>query len=326
MLETIFRNLDTGHLLKCRLVNHKWNEIASYIMRTGRVIQRFNRNVPKSVDFRDLVGCLEKSQNVPFASFRLKVTDEGDNMDRFLSIWGQNIHELEVDINVPKEIAMLRGLLLGKAPNLRKLHINFDHDWSEKQDATLNARLFDDSNVFALPKLNVLRVECMKKSDYGIVADILKVASNLKSFETACDFGYIQVAQLIMLQSLNKLHCLKHVNLLYAKELIGFLEKSPQLVNLQFESIRMSTYYVLQDANFMNKLYWASRNSLLELYISPLGSIPGVELPRFENLKKLTLSHDNGNYGRLMFPRYFDMTDSFPNLQELGETDTLSYL
>lgn len=227
---------------------------------------------------------------------------------------------------------MLKGLLLEKAANLTELHINFEYNWSGKQDVTPVAHLFEEFNEFELPNLNVLRVQDMTKSDYGIVADILKVAVNLNSFENLCQ-SYddsslrpecINVEELTVLQSLNKLHCLKRVNLSYDEIFVGFLEKSPQFVNLPFESIvlsmnRMFTRYTSQDAEMINKLFCASTNSLLELSITPVGFIPGVELPRFENLKKLTLSHDV-NDGRFMFPRHFDMANNFPSLQELGKT------
>lgn len=231
---------------------------------------------------------------------------------------------------------MLKGLLLEKASSLTELHINFEHNWSQKQDVTPVAHLFEEFNEFELPKLNVLRVQNLTKNDYGIVADILRVAPNANSFEKL-SVNYdddslgpecFKVEELTMLQSLNKLHCLKRVNLSFDEILVGFLEQSPQFVNLPFESIilsmnRMFTRYTSQDAELINKIFCASKHSLLELLITPVGSILGVELPRFENLKKLTLSHAD-NDGRSMFPQHFDMANNLPSLRELGKTAHLA--
>lgn len=236
-------------------------------------------------------------------------------------------------IGVPNDIVMLRGLLTEKATNLRKLHVNFVHELSEKQDI----HLFDDSNELQqqLLKLKVLTVLEMSEKDFGIVGDILRFAPNLNSFDSVYESHYdnslvtkgFTVKEFVLLQSLNKLHCLKRVNLSVDEQFIAFVEKSPEFVNLKFESIIMSMNkifapYSSRDAEIINKLFCASSNSLVELNISPLGSIPGVELNKFENMEKLTLSHDVHN-GLWMFPPNFDMTKSFPNLRELSKTDTL---
>lgn len=250
----------------------------------------------------------------------------------------ENVFAFQVKIHVLNDVAMLKGLLLEKALHLTELHINFEHNWSETQNVTPVAHLFEELKEFELPKLNFFSVQHMAKNDYGIVADILKVASNLNSFEKLCK-SYddsslypecINVEELTMLQSLNKLHCLKRVSLSFDEILVKFLEKSPQFVNLPFESIilamnKIFTPYTSQDAEMINKTFSASRNSLLELNIAPVGSIPGVEVPRFENLKKLTMSHDLNN-GSYMFPPQFDMANSFPSLRELGKTEiTLTF-
>lgn len=250
-------------------------------------------------------------------------------MERFLSVWGKNIYELGVKIDVPNDIVMLRGFLTEKAPNLRKLHINFVHGLSEKQDI----HLFDDLNELQLLKLKVLTVLEMSEKDFGMVGDILRFAPNLNSFDNVYESHYdkslvtkcFTIKEFALLQSLNKCHCMKRINLSVDEQFIVFVEKSPEFVNLKFESIVLSTNNIFassRDAEIINKLFCASRNSLVELHISPLGSIPGVELNKFENVEKLTLSHDVHD-GRWMFPPHFDMTKSFPNLRELSKTDTL---
>lgn len=181
----------------------------------------------------------------------------------------------------------------------------------------------------------MLTVLEMSEKDFGMVGDILRFAPNLNSFDSVYENPYDQclvtksfeAKEFALLQSTNKSHCLKRVNLSVDEHFIAFVEKSPEFVNLKFESIYLSMNkifapYSSRDAEVINKLFCASRNSLVELLISPLGSIPGVELHKFENVEKLTLSHDVQD-GRWMFPPHFDMTQSFPNLRELSKTDTL---
>lgn len=70
----------------------------------------------------------------------------------------------------------------------------------------------------------------------------------------------------------------------------------------------------------------SSKNSMVELKIPPLGLLSGLVIPKFENLRKLSLLHDESyeDYpGPSMFPPLFEMADHFPNVQELSKSKTV---
>lgn len=359
--------MTTSDLVNCRQVNRKWNEISSHIMRQRADIQIAFKflgsklsqsiqyrpeqtllkdcmplvNALGSRDFSDLVECLKVSKNFPCTSFRFKDVVKSDDMEIFLSIWGQNIFALGVKIKEADDVQMLR-VFLEKAPNLKKLHIDFGSiDLYYKQTSeTAAVHLFVDSNnEFQLPKLNTLRVAGSCDYFAGIIADILKVASNLNCFEKSSldgddDSECITAKDLAMLQSRNKLHCLKDVNLLFKRELIDLLENSPQITDLQLKSLELSITWIWDDdelsaraTKIINKIFDSSKNSLLNLTIPPLGLLSELVIPKFENLRKMCLSHDESyeDYypGPSMFPPLFEMADHFPNLQELSKSEDL---
>lgn len=55
--------------------------------------------------------------------------------------------------------------------------------------------------------------------------------------------------------------------------------------------------------------------------MQPLGCLPELNIPRLENLRKLTLCEDwePEQQQSAMFPPLCEMADVFPNLKELGK-------
>lgn len=292
-------------------------------------------NEDRSLTLSDLVKCIELSTDFPFTNFRLKDVVQIADIKSFLSIWGENISSIAVKIEIVDDVEMLRALLQS-TPNLKKLHIDFGTIYSFTQKTETAVHLFADSNEFQLLELNTLRVTGSCDYFSGIIADIVKVASNLKCFEK-CSLDENGTSQcidakelLVMLQS-GKLHCLKDVDLLFKKELIDLMENFPQIMDLQLKSFELSITWIWDDVQLraratkiINKIFDSSKNSLLELKIPPLGLLSGLVIPKFENLRKLLLLHDESyeDDGPSMFPPLFDMAAHFPNLQELSKSET----
>lgn len=361
MLETILRNVDTSDLINCRQVNRKWNEISSQIMRQRadiqivfslkngllmRIIPYISgesllgsqlTNMESSMSFSDLITCLEQSEHFPFSSFRFKDLRTGgnDNLERFWSIWGENIYELAVKIDDANDVRMLR-VLLERTPNVRKLGIEFGMDWIHGKHKNHPVHLFVRSNKFELPNLNVLRVSAAFGKFTGVVEDILEAATNLKLFEKCLLHNgrlseSVTANELAILNSLNRLHCLKNLSLMFSEEVVTCLEKSQQILDLKYKSIELPVDWLDQNndqlcaraSKLINKIFDSNKNSLQTLRIPPLGWVPGLVLPKFENLQKLVLKHDEEVEGEdevyCMFPPLFDMADSFPNLQQLSK-------
>lgn len=368
MLLAILRNVATSDLINCRQVDRKWNEISSQIMRqradiqiefsfqSGQLLRSIQHyphdsllgsfsttmSLSKAFGLSDLVGCLKQSKHFPFSSFRFKDlgTDFRDDFERFLSIWGENIYELTVKIDVATNNAimtaeMLRVLLFEKTPELKRLGIEFSIDWLFVQNEKSPVRLFTGTDEFKLPKLNELRVQCVFDKFSGIVEDILGAAPNLKLFEKCLldsrILECITAKELAILQSLDKLHCLENVSLMFKEDVVTCLENSPQIMDLQFKSIELPVDWLEQGdqqlciraTKLISKIFDSSMDSLKTLRIPPLGWLSGLVLPKFKNLQKLILSQDEGESDEeevyCMFPPLFDMADSFPNLQQLSK-------
>lgn len=281
--------------------------------------------------FRDLIECLTQSQNdFPFTSFRFRDVVKGEEIESFLSIWGENIFALGVKLKKEDDVKMLR-LFLEKTPNLKKFYIDFG-----SFDVKYNVHLFADSNEFHLPQLHTLRVTGSCEFFCGVISDILKVASNLKCFEKRPlddddDADCITAKELATLQLHNKLYCLTDVNLLFKEDLIDFLEKSPQTTKLQLKCFKLSITRIYDNnelcaraTEIIKKIFDSTKNSLLKLSIPPLGLLSGLEIPRFKNLQKLFLFHDESYKDDVssMFPPFFEMAEHFPKLQELSESKT----
>lgn len=363
MLDAILRHLATSDLVNCRRVNRKWNEISSCIMRHRADIQIVFKffgkqlmqaiqyppptllvdfwrpiNEDSSLSFNDMVQCLKQSENFPFTSFRFKTAVKVADIAEFLSIWGRSILALGVLVEVPDDVEMLR-FALEKTPNLRELYVDFGSiDFYNDSTSVNTNRLFDGSNEFQLPALYILRVKgsCGYFSD--VLSDILKVAPNLECFEkSSLDKKHCQecidAKDLAVLQLRNKVHSLKKVNFLFKKELIEFLEKTPEFMDLPFKSIKLSITWIWDDdqlsaraVQIINKIFDSSKSSLEELYIPPVGLLSELVIPEFKNLQKLCLSHDESyeeGPGPSMFPPHFEMIEHFPNLKELSKSITV---
>lgn len=340
MLEAILRNVATSDLINCRQVNRKWNEISSHIMRQRadfQIVFSLELMHDKSMQrLSDLIDCLERSKHFPFSSFRFKNLGtnerERDYLERFWTFWGDKIYALDVKIDETNDAELLRVLILEKVPNLKKLGIDFTMDLFDKSPIHLNVGL----KKLKLPKLNALRAFCVFERFSGIVEDILEAAPNLKFFEKrSLDFvrlsEQVTAKELTILHALDKLHCLENVSLMFKEEMITCLEKSPQIMDLQFKSIELPIDWLDQadlqlctrTTELINKIFDSSRNSLQTLKIPPLGWLPGLIIPKFENLQKLEMSHDEelntDDEIYCMFPPQFDMTVNFPNLRQLSK-------
>lgn len=295
-------------------------------------------NEDSELTLSDLVECLKLSKNVPLTNFRFKdvIKNDDHDIESFLSIWGRNITALGVKIEKDDDVKMLR-VFLQKTSNLKNLSINFGSiDFYSKQPIETAVQLFADSNEIQLPELKVLRVEGSCDYFSRIIADILKRASNLNCYKK-CSMDKGDVSEIItakdlaMLQSLNKLHCLKDFNLLFKKELIELMENFAQIMDLPLKSFELSITWIWDDqqlsaraTKIINKIFESSKNSLLKLKIPPLGLLSGLVIPEFENLLELHLMHDESyedhNPGPAMFPPLFEMADHFPNLLELSKS------
>lgn len=292
-----------------------------------------------SKSLSELVACLKQSKHFPITSFILDHLDKFDHEDMksFLTIWGQNILALNITLNDPiNDVAILRYLLGVKAANLKIFEIHFQY-LSFKAPSSIE--LFVDGNNFQLPKLQVLRVARSYRLYRGIIANILKAAINLSSFFYSNEQGYGQPSSyekvdrndLEMLASLNKLHCLKDLKICLSEDLIAFW--TTKRIDLKLKSLALSFESSIWEndqtdqvkssaAAILNQWLHSSKDTIQTLIVEPLGSLPGLNIPKLEKLQKLHLC---GVYKRIgpifikMFPPLFEIADNFPNLKELGK-------
>lgn len=235
----------------------------------------------------------------------------------------------------PSSVEMLRVLFVEKTPKVKRLGIEFSFDWIFGKNKK-SIHLFAGSSKLELPNINVLRVHGVFDKFSGIVEDILEVTPNLKLFEKcSLDNGRlsesITARELTILHKLNKLHCIERASLMFKEDMINCLQNSPQIMDIQLKRIELTVDWLQQGdvqlsslaTKFINKIFDSSRNSLQILELPPLGWLSGLVLPKFENLQKLVLTHDEEQKDEdevyCMFPPKFDMADSFPNLQQLSK-------
>lgn len=361
MLEALFQKVSTSDLLQCRQINRKFKEIASRVMRKrGDIKLHFaysdhefkhkikHRNCELLVNIchpysnfsfkslTDLAVCLKESKDFPITSFRFDDLDKFGNEDlrSFLSIWGTNVLALNITLNDPvNNVGILRDLLDEKVPSLKTLTINFK--WEQFPSPI---ELFADSNEFQLPKLQVLCVNSKYGKFRGIIANILKAACNLnklfcfveKSYqlEDKCVENSITTDDLAMLQSFNKLHCLKNMRIDLSEDLIAFCIKANEKIDLKLDSLAVSLEPSIWKNNqlkssataILNQLFHSSKDTIQTLRINPLGSL-GLNIPKFKNLQKLDLFGFSKNESKIidMFPPLFEMAENFPNLKDLGK-------
>lgn len=282
-----------------------------------------------SKSLTDLVECLAKSTDFPFTNFRFDNLRNfwNNDMRSFLAIWGSNIVTLNVDTDYQQKdvgLGLWRKLLFDRVPNLNKLEIEFYGQgvWSVPNSIQSCADLCE----FQLPQLEVFCVYC-DIEDSGIVENILRAATNLKSFSN----GYADVPTLEMLLKLNKLHCLKQLEIEVTEELIGYWAKSPQNMdlkvknlNLSFESKILENQQLKSNAtSIVNQIFRSSKDVMHTLSIPKLGALAGLVIPKLETLQELHLEYDQeydqDDQSGPIFPPLFDSAGTFPNVKELGK-------
>lgn len=357
MLEAVFQNLSTSDLLNCRQVNREWNLTSLRIMRQRADIElrfgfhqgKFMRSVQyrfyeellvnsydpmyqySSKSLADLVAFLKKSKHFPITRFRFDdlANFESKDMIGLLSTWGKNILSLKVCLNDPikNTVGILSELLLDKVPNLKELEIQF------RGKVPSSIQLFADANKFQLPKLEVLTVNSHYRKFRGIVENILQAASNLKNFDGNLKqekdvpgiIGKDSIAaeDLVMLKSLNKLHCLNKLNIHMSEDLIADWGKSLSSMDLKLQSLALSFDQAVWPNEqlksgataIINQLLDSSKTVIRTLTIEPLRLLPELNVPKLEKLRKL----DMLKVSQLTFPVSLEMAEKFPNLKELGK-------
>lgn len=82
-----------------------------------------------SKSLSDLLVLLKESKQFPVVSFHFDHVENffgNEDMMKFMSMWGENILNLKIDIEGTEEsFGMLRQLLCKQVPNLKKLAIKF---------------------------------------------------------------------------------------------------------------------------------------------------------------------------------------------------------
>lgn len=277
-----------------------------------------------SKSLTDLVVCLAKSTEFPFTNFCFDNLRNFWNSDirSFLAFWGSNIVTINVGIDYRVEdVGLLRKLLFDRVPNLKKLEIvQLNKMWSFfHRDIPKSIQFCADFSEFQLPQLEELCV-CGYLEFSVQIENILRAATNLKTIWKA----YADVPTLKMLQKLNKLHCVKQLELVVTEELIGYWVKSPQNMDLKPEYLDVSfepTIWENQQLKssataIVNQIFLSSKDVMQTLYIPKLGSLTGLAIPKIETLQTLHLQ-----FGRsgAMFPPLFDLAGTFPNVRELGK-------
>lgn len=327
MIEAILKHLTTGDLLRSRQVNRKWSELSSQILKHRDDMELtfdFKRGQfvnSKSNSLKQLVQCFRKS-TLFFTHFNF-----GDLMyfgyediKQFFAIEGKLIRSLEITMtDSQNDVETLRKLLLAQVPNLKKLKIDFKFR-SLNQGSSSTAQLFD-SNKFQLPKLEVLVVVDRCRVYRTITGDILTAACNLKRLDVTDN---VTVEDLIFLQSLSKLHCLKTFKVCLSENLIGYWPNSSKTMNLKLESLHLSFGNIWENKHLklgataiINQLLASSKDVIGTLSMEPIGLLPGVVFPKLDKLYKLDIHP--GLTDCEIFPPLLDMADIFPNLKELGK-------
>lgn len=266
----------------------------------------------------DLVVCLAKALHFPFTSFRFDNLSNFWNSDIrcFLAFWGKNVVSLTVD-NVGvrgMDFGELQKIVFDRVPNLKELGIGKVDYYSR--------RAVIHPSEFHLPLLEVLRVH--ENYENHLIEDLLRAAENLKNFT---EDGHISVSILESLQSLNKLHCLQQAKIFVSKELIDIWENLPSIVNLKLQSLVLTFHPSIWKNSRLkssaeaitSQLFHASKDVMQTLSTEALGSFTGLKIQRLRKLQKLHIEFGSLEDPDTIFPPSLDVTDSFPNLKELGK-------
>lgn len=295
------------------------------------ICSTYSRSTSKSLT--ELVECLKESEHFPITRFQLDDLHNfnSNDMMSFLEIWGGNILGLNTTVGNDGQtncVGMLRDLLVEKVPNLNTLSIHFD--W---MGSTSSIDLFANS----LPKLQSLTVNKGYRGFRAIVANILNAACNLNEFnyvaedknqgQYTCVQESFTAEDLALLDSCNKLHCLKNLRIDLSEEIIAYCGKSPKIGDVKLESLALSlqssirTYEELKSSAtaIVNQLFRSSENVMQMLAMESLGSLPGIVVPKMEKLHRLDLWGCRRSTKNAAFPPLFEMAENFPNLKELGK-------
>lgn len=308
----------------------------------GSFCSEYYKSTSKSL--HNIINIL-KNSHFPYTHF-----DFGDmmyfgneDMIDFLSQWGNKILSLKIKMLEPvKSVELLRKLLLEQVPNLIKFEIQFSRD--EYEDGGYNPyneqessiQLFEDLKNIQLPKLEVLVVDRRYRKFRGIIENLLAAACNLKKFESNPNVSRLNIFEpkvdcvtqkdLPMLWSLNKLQCLKKLDICLTDDIIKYCGKHSVLINMQLESLHLSFANIWENdqlkhvaSSVLNQLLNGSKDVIKTLSIEPIGSLEGVIFPRLHKLRKLVLWKSYVSEEVPMFPPLLEMASVFPNLKELGK-------
>lgn len=332
----------TTDLLNCRRVNQQWNEISSRIIRNrdditihfkfvnGEFVKKIYRHDRLKVVTRgtlgvkklsELVACVQDSQDFLCRSYRFDGIEHLESVDirSFLNVFGEKIHSLEILLCIEEKFSEVLRTILFETPNLKKFKIG--DSWSSS--ATISCSdtgLWSDPHQSQLPKLEAFFVDwILQLFRPKVIEDILAAASNLKVISYD---GHLTSADLQMLHSTQKFHCLKDVRIGVTRDTIDYWKKSPKCLELQSVSLRLTICNSIYDSQqlkgdaveMLNELFRWYKDIIHSLHLVSLEALEGLVFPKFEKLKKLSLCKST-------FPGSFDWIHSFPNVRELCKTN-----
>lgn len=271
-------------------------------------------------ELSELVACVRDSQDFLCRSYRFDGIEHLESVDirSFLTVFGEKIHSLEILLCIEEKFSEVLRTILFETPNLKKFKIGVW--WSGATISFADSGLWYDPHQSQLPKLEAffvgsfLQTLCPK-----VIEDILAAASNLKviSFDE-----HLTSADLQMLHSTQKFHCLKDVRIGVTRDIIDYWKASPKCLELQSVSLRLTICNSIYDSqqskgdatDMLNELFRWCKDIIHSLHLVSLEAPEGLVFPKFEKLKKLSLRKST-------FPGSFDWIHSFPNVRELCKTN-----
>ncbi len=292
-----------------------------------------------SKNLSDLVECIADATNFPFSSFQfddLSKFCSGDARS-FLALWGKQIVALSVNIDYREtETGILRKLLFDRVTNLKELEIGFRHRiYPFREGIPISIQRSTYSTQFQLDHLEVFYVGDYHSRNSDIIENIVAASSNLTdlaigdSTEENGDYSLnnllVTVPILELLQKLNKLHCLTNVRIELSEVLIDYWLKSKCSMELKLQSFDLWLHPSIWEnerlksfaTSIANQLFHSSKDMLHTLQLPNLGEMTALVIPKLTNLRKLILPE---NYGEVaMFPQFFNLAYTFPNVKELGK-------